>query len=125
MHCRFALHRTKAATDHIDLFVPLDRTNEESPLVTFEAPVSLKDQLLLQPAMQFICEMDSEKPSRSSISNPILYPLRRKNDHRWIYWEYSGEISGGRGSLEGLGYFFVELETGCNLDEVTGLAVSG
>lgn len=87
---RFRLaHHYGQGYDHGDLF--LDTGEERIP--TYElSPVHLKElQSMPQfPAAHFF--LADEK-------HPGAWPVIRKEDHRRIYLHYTGEVSGGRGSV--------------------------
>lgn len=93
---RLVLHRTKGG-NHADLFI---RTPERQLLLTYE--ISTEDLRLLFPSgagLRFPTASTLQAGRKGSQEQAVA---RAKEQHRLMYWDYSGEISGGRGRIREL-----------------------
>lgn len=115
--CRLAKHTLADGSSHYDLFID---TESESLLVTIEIHFNKSDLKMLFDFLDssgkygsFISRIDFSAdffPDESvDPGNFLTLKVRgcRKQDHRRLYMKYTGEISGGRGSLFDLasGYY--------------------
>lgn len=111
---RVVLHSEYGDSPHLDLFI---RVGGRESLVSYEISSQFMEEALrlfekigANGVVHCIDAPESAPGSSGSVTGGNAVPAFRKGEHRSIYWEYEGPLSGGRGAIRQIGRFWIEGE---------------
>lgn len=133
---RVVLHSGASPSPHLDLFIPIPG---REALLTYEISSQYMDGALLMlekigesgvihsviareslhGTTESIAGGDTDRAAvlsaagRGSTGTGFTLALR-KEDHRAVYWEYEGPITGERGSIRQIGRYWIEGDVGAS-----------
>lgn len=96
--CRIVRHDRSDGSHHLDIFI---RDPEREMLPTYEVSQEAVDLFFLalkrERNVRFV--LRSEGRGADGVPEETAIPLGIKNEHRRTYWDFNGELTGGRGRI--------------------------